>query len=60
MEKESISEMLKLLFDSNRNLSDLKIEQDKEDSVVYKLQKKLSELQEDLELTKKECAEALK
>ena len=52
--------MLKLLFDSNRNLSDLKIEQDKEDSVVYKLQKKLSELQEDLELTKKECAEALK
>jgi hypothetical protein len=32
VEKESISEMLKLLYDSNRNLSNLKIEGDKEDS----------------------------
>ena len=32
VEKESISAMLKLLFDSNRNLSNLKIEGDKEDS----------------------------
>jgi DNA anti-recombination protein RmuC len=32
VEKESISAMLKLLFDSNRNLSNLKIEGDKEES----------------------------
>jgi len=36
VEKESISAMLKLLFDSNRNLSNLKIEEDKEESQIYK------------------------
>ena len=48
VEKESISAMLKLLFDSNRNLSNLKIEEDKEESQIYKRDKELKLLREEL------------
>ena len=58
VEKESISGMLKLLFDSNRSLSDLKIEQDKEDTQIFKLQKELDDLRFDLEISRNDCAKA--
>ena len=59
VEKESISEMLRLLFDSNRNLSKLKIEGDKEESQIFKRDKEIELLRSELEVARFECANAL-